>query len=412
MQREEIAAFGELAGDAASGLTSQIHQMHTGIAQRVWRAVGPAGAPVRLVHDQVASRGYSAAAWLTRGLVRGGASAFAATQREEAESIERTPTGRAVVGALNGIWGDTLVRRQNHLALNMTLRAGGEDVLLTPAGLRRAYPDLSSRLVVFVHGLCETDDAWMLGGARHVPYGFRLQAELGYTPLYVRYNTGLHISDNGRQLAELLDQVTGAWPTEVHEIALIGHSMGGLVGRSACHYSDGRVWCGKVRHVFTLGSPHLGAPLEQAAHVASHMLGRVPETRALLATPLNLRSVGIKDLRYGYLVDECWEGEDCDAFLTNTSREIPFLRTASHYFMCATVSREPDALAGRIVGDLLVLRASAWSQRRGERLRFAVDHYGHIGSTNHFELLNHPAIYHQIRRWMAPKRALSAGSAV
>jgi hypothetical protein len=169
------------------------------------------------------------------------------------------------------------------------------------------------------------------------------------------------------------------------------------------------VWCTNVRHVFTLGSPHLGAPLEQAANVASHMLGRLPETRALLGAPLNLRSVGIKDLRYGYLVDECWVGQDCDTFLENTSREIPFLPTAHHYFMCATVSREPDALAGRIVGDLLVLRASAWSQKRGERLRFAVDHYGHIGSTNHFELLNHPAIYHQIRRWMAPKRALPAG---
>ena len=408
MRREEIAGFGELAGDAAGGLTSQIHQMHCGIADRVWRAVGPAGLPIRLVHDQVASRSYSAAGRLTRGLVRRGASALGATQGEEAESIERTVVGRAVVGALNGIWGDTMAQHENHLALQMTLRAGGNDLLLTPAGVRRAYPHPTPRLAVFVHGLCETDDAWMLGGARHVPYGFRLQGELGYTPLYVRYNTGLHISENGRQLATLLDQVMRAWPTEVHEIALIGHSMGGLVGRSACHYSGGTVWCSKVRHVFTLGSPHLGAPLEQAANVASHMLGRLPETRALLATPLNLRSVGIKDLRYGYLVDECWDGQDCDAFLRNTARDIPFLRTANHYFMCATVSREPDALTGRIVGDLLVLRASAWSQKRGERLRFAIDHYSHIGSTNHFELLNHPAIYRQIRRWMAPKRALQA----
>jgi pimeloyl-ACP methyl ester carboxylesterase len=409
MRREEIAAFGELAGDAAGGLTSQIHQMHSGIAARVWRAVGPASIPVRLVHDQVAGSSYSAAGRLTRGLVRQSVSALSASRSEEAESIERTVVGRAVVGALNGLWGDTMARRHNHLALEMTLRAGGEDVPPSSAGLRRAYPRPTTRLAVFVHGLCETDDAWMLGGSRHVPYGFRLQAELGYTPLYVRYNTGLHISENGRRLAKLLDEVTRAWPTEVHEIALIGHSMGGLVGRSACHYSDGMVWCTKVRHVFTLGSPHLGAPLEQAANVASYMLGRLPETRALVAAPLNLRSVGIKDLRYGYLVDECWDGQDCDTFLENTSREIPFLPTAHHYFMCATVSREPDALAGRIVGDLLVLRASAWSQKRGERLRFAVDHYGHIGSTNHFELLNHPAIYHQIRRWMAPKRALPAG---
>src|SRR5206468_3801568 len=128
-----------------------------------------------------------------RGLVSGGISALSVAQPREAPSIEETVRGRAVVGALNGIWGDTLARRQNRLALNMTLRAGGRDVPLTPSGLRHAYPRASSRLVVFIHGLCETDDAWMLGAGRHIPYGFRLQAELGYTPLYVRYNTGLHI---------------------------------------------------------------------------------------------------------------------------------------------------------------------------------------------------------------------------
>ena len=263
---------------------------------------------------------------------------------------------------------------------------------------------------MFVHGLCETDDAWTLGGSRHIPYGFRLQAELGYTPVYVRYNTGLHISENGRELARLLDELVAAWPTEVHELSLIGHSMGGLVARSACHYAADATWCDRVRHVFTLGAPHLGAPLELAAARTSHLLSRLPETRALLSRPLNLRSVGIKDLRYGYLTDECWFERDCDAFLDDTSQEVPFLPTANHYFVCATLSREPDALAGRVVGDLLVLKASAWHQRKGERLRFATEHYQHVGGANHLELLNHPAIYEQIRRWMAPRRALPAPS--
>jgi pimeloyl-ACP methyl ester carboxylesterase len=382
--------------------------MHLGIAGRVWRSVGPAGTPVRAVHDQVAERGYGAARRLTSRLVSGGISALSVTQSRDARSIEGTAGGRAVIGALNGIWGDTLARQHNPLALRMTLRAGGRDVPLTPRGLRGAYPHATPRLAVFVHGLCETDDAWTLGGERHVPYGYRLQAELGYTPLYVRYNTGLHISENGRLLAQLLEQVTRAWPTEVHEVALVGHSVGGLVGRSAGHYSDGSEWCAKVRHVFTLGSPHLGAPLEQAANAASHVLGRLPETRALLANPLNLRSVGIKDLRYGYLVDECWLDQDCDAFLRNTSREIPFVRTANHYFICATLSREPGTLSARIIGDLLVLQASAWAHQRGQRLRFPVEHYTHFGGLNHFELLNHPAIYRQIRRSLAPRRALPA----
>ena len=183
---------------------------------------------------------------------------------------------------------------------------------------------------------------------------------------------------------------------------LIGHSMGGLVARSACHYGADSACVAKVRHVFTLGTPHRGAPLEQAANAASAALARLPETRPL-ASALNLRSSGIKDLRYGYLVDEYWLDQDSDAYLRNTSREIPFLPTARHYFVCATLTREPDAAVGRIIGDLLVLQPSAWAHEgRGKRLRFPIEHYYHVGGANHFDLLNHPAIYEQIRRWLAP----------
>jgi pimeloyl-ACP methyl ester carboxylesterase len=408
MRPEELKALAELTGDAAGGLTEQIQELHDGIARRVWRAVGPTATPVRLAHDQLARGAYTVARGLTRAAVRGGTLALSATRPGQAESIERGPLGRAALGALNGIWGDTLERRGNGLALPMTVRAAGHDVAPTRAAVRAAFPHPTGRLAVFVHGLCETDDAWMIGGARHIPYGFRLQAELGYTPVYIRYNTGLHISHNGAELARLLDELVAAWPTDVHEVSLIGHSMGGLVARSACHYGADAVWTRRVRHVFTLGSPHLGAPLEQAAARATVALSRLPETRALLARPLKLRSVGIKDLRHGYLLDECWMGQDCDAFLRDTSERVPFLDTANHYFVSATLSREPDALVGRLVGDLLVLRASAWHQPRGERLPFAVEHYQHVGGANHFELLNHAAIYAQIARWMAPRTGLPA----
>src|SRR5947209_12507762 len=193
MRREEIAALGQLAGDAAGGFALQIQQMHSGIAARVWRAVGPAAVPVKLIHDQVTTRSYGVAKQVTRSLVRSGVRALGTAAPASALSMQATVRGRTVVGALNGMWGDTLVRQRNPLAMKMTLRAGGRDVALTRAGLRQAYPHATSRLVVFIHGLCETDDAWMLGAGRHVPYGFRLQAELGYTPLYIRYNTGLHI---------------------------------------------------------------------------------------------------------------------------------------------------------------------------------------------------------------------------
>ncbi len=242
---------------------------------------------------------------------------------------------------------------------------------------------------------------------RHAPYGDRLRHELGYTPLYVRYNSGLHISHNGRALGALLDELTAHWPVPVAEIALVGHSMGGLVARGACHYAAEGSWRERVRHVFMLGSPHKGAPLELAANAACHALSRLPETRPF-ATPIKVRAVGVKDLGYGYVVDEDWQGHDPDAFWSNTGTVVPFLESANHYFVSATVTRDPEHPLGRLIGDLLVRRASAWSHEgRGEQLQFSLDHYTHLGGATHFDLLNHPAVYAQIRRWLTTGRELT-----
>jgi len=411
MRPEEIAALGDLAGDAAAGATKQIHELHTGIAGRVWRRVGPASIPIKIAHDRITRTAYSAAGEFTRTVVRAGAQAASAAQSPDSPSVQRSPAGRAVLSALNGAFGDTLVRRGNPLALPMAFRRGGRDLELTPAELAAAYPNAKPRLAVFVHGLCETDDAWKLGAARHVPYGHRMEIELGYSPLYLRYNTGRHVSENGRDFSEALERLIAAWPVHVDEVVLIGHSMGGLVSRSACHYGARSDCVAKVRHVFTLGTPHRGAPLEQVTNAATAALARLPETRPL-AKALNIRSSGIKDLRYGYLVDECWLDRDPDEYLRDSSRETPFLPTARHYFICATLSREPDAAVGRIVGDLLVLQPSAWAHPgRGKRLTFPIEHYYHLGGANHFDLLNHPAIYAQVRRCLQSQRALPTPAA-
>jgi pimeloyl-ACP methyl ester carboxylesterase len=401
MRPEEVTALGELAGSAASSMTSQIRDMHRGIAARTFNAIGTAAAPVQLIHDAIAERAYDATRVATAALLRGGARAISLTRPEDAPSIERSVRGRLAVGALNGVFGDGLHEQGNALALRMTLRRGGGDLEITPAALAEAFGDATPRLAVFVHGLCETDDAWKLGADRHVPYGARLQTELGYTPLYLRYNTGRHVSENGRELAHVLEEVVRCWPVEVCEIALIGHSMGGLVSRSACHYGVDRSWPSKVAHIFTLATPHHGAPLEKAATAATAALARLPETRGF-ARALAARSSGIKDLGHGYLVDEDWLEHDPTAFVQQAGSEIPFLDSANHYFVSATVSRDLDAPVGRIVGDLLVLHSSAWAHRqRGERMRFPVEQYHHVGGAHHFDLLNHPAIYAQISKWLA-----------
>lgn len=411
MLPEEARALGDLAGEAASGLATQIREVHEGVAGRVFGLLGAPAEPVRLIHDRIAKGAYTGARMLTAAVVRGSGRAFSATRRPDAPSLEQSTPGRLAVGALNGVWGDRLQARGSRLARRMTIRHHRRDLVPDRASLSSALPNARGRLAIFVHGLCETDDAWRLRADRHVPYGDRLESELDYTALYVRYNSGLHISHNGRRLAALLGELVAAWPVEVTEIALVGHSMGGLVSRSACHYAEPGSWRDRVRHVFTLGTPHKGAPLELGANAACQALSRLPETRPF-ATPLKVRSAGTKDLGYGYVVDEDWQGNDPDAFWSNTGTVVPFLKSANHYFVCATLSRDAGAPVGRLIGDLLVLRPSAWSQDgRGERLEFPVEQYSHLGSATHIDLLNHPAIYAQLKRWLTAGRTLPAADA-
>ena len=414
MRPDELRALGDVAADGAAGIAQQAREVHAGIAGRVFGALkvlGPVVTPVRVAHDGISAGAYAAARTLSRAIVEAGAAAISLTRPRDAAAIDQTPTGRLALAALNGVGGDRLHQRGSVLETPMALRRGGRDVALDPGALAAAFPDAGPRLAVIVHGLCESEDAWQLHAARSIPYGDRLRAEFGYTPIYVRYNSGLHISANGRRLTQLLDEVVDAWPVAIAEIALVGHSMGGLVARSACHYAGERgaertasSWRELVRHVFLLGSPHKGAPLELGVNALCHAASRLPEVKPF-ATLIRIRSAGIKDLGYGYVIDEDWDGHDPDAFWTNTGTIVPFLETATHYFVSATLSREADAPLGRYLGDLLVLRPSAWSQGSpGERLQFPVTQYSHLGAASHFDLLNHPAVYAQIRHWIGARQ--------
>ena len=255
------------------------------------------------------------------------------------------PAGRLAVGALNGLWGDRLPGSAARWPPRWRCAVAVVTSPLDAGSLARAFSDATPRLAVFIHGLCETEDAWRLGADQHMPYGDRAAIRARLHAGLRRYNSGLHISENGRLLARLLDELTANWPVDVAEIALIGHSMGGLVARGACHYAPAGSWRERVRHVFTLGAPHQGAPLELGANAACHAASRLPETRAF-ATPIKLRSAGVKDLGYGYVVDEDWEGHDPDAFWTNTGTVVPFLASANHYFVSASLSRDPDGPVG------------------------------------------------------------------
>ena len=190
---------------------------------------------------------------------------------------------------------------------------------------------------------------------------------------------------------------------EVREIALVGHSMGGLVARSACHQGSERAqrWTTCVGHVVSLGTPHLGAPLEQGTHLAAEALHALPETR-MLGAFLRKRSAGIRDLRHGSLVDEDWRGADPNALRAGACTEVPLLAGATHYFVSATVTRSPSHPLGRMFGDILVLVPSASGRGRRRQIPFQAEHGLHVGGAHHLALVNHPEVYECLREWLAP----------
>ncbi|GAA4400148.1 esterase/lipase family protein [Tsukamurella soli] len=407
-RRAEVRALAHLGLTELAGASEGIHRVHRAISDRVFTAVrlgtGAAAAPVQALHD-----GITDGVYLTIGTAAETAArvAQAAADLPLATAPSETVRGAVLIGVVQGLIGDELAERGSVLTDNpMTVRVGGRVVAPSPWAVAAAFPDAQRSLVVFLHGLVETEHAWRLGGGPS--YAERLAEELPVTPVHVRYNTGRRISENGRALSGLLNQLMAAWPVPVDSIVLVGHSMGGLVARSAAHHGTetGAAWVDKVTTTVSLGSPHLGAPLETLAHYGSAALVAVPET-APFGRLLRRRSAGIRDLRAGSLVDEDWRGRDADALGAAAAAEVPLLPGATHCFVAATVTRSLRNPVGRIVGDGLVLAPSASGRSSVRRIGFDAADGMHLPRAHHFTLLHHEAVYERLRGWVRGAPALT-----
>jgi pimeloyl-ACP methyl ester carboxylesterase len=397
MSDRELTALTTLGFDELARATGGIGSIQRAISGRVFRMVGPGAMLVRPVHEGITRGVYRGLGMGTRAV---GVAAGRAAARREGLPLSSTPYGSAVIAAIAGLRGDALEEEGSPLAQPMAVRVAGRPVALEPEAIASSFPAPTRRIVVFVHGLMTTEFSWALGGGER--FGDRLAREIGCTPVYVRYNSGRHISENGRSLNELMERLLAVWPLDVDEIALVGHSMGGLVARSACcHAAEADAdWARLIKHSVSLGTPHMGAPLEQAVHMLSAGLARLPETRPF-ANFLRRRSGGIRDLRRGSLVDEDWRDRDPDALRGAACAEIPLLEGATHCFVSATITGSDRHPVGRLIGDTLVLVPSAAGRSRTRRIPFE-DEYGmHLGKASHFALLYHPAVYEKLRAWLA-----------
>lgn len=298
--------------------------------------------------------------------------------------LDDHPRGRFARSAVNGLIGDRLATERPQWALPTTARVDGRDVALDDEGLAAAYPDAGRRVVVFLHGLCEDESYWNRRRAeRGTTYAETLGRE-GWTPVMLRANTGLPLRESGVALAAFLQQLVEHWPVELERLAIVGHSMGGLVARAASAVStdSDAAWVDRVSDVVTLGTPHVGAPLAAGIGHGARGLARVPET-AGFGRLLDWRSVGVHDLVEGL-------GED-----------VPALPHARYRLVSATLAASARHPVSAFLGDILVRQPSAYGRRRGRDDLFPGAEVLHLPRAHHFTLLNDARVEEALRRWLA-----------
>lgn len=400
---EDLRGVSRLAIDATKGVTDLVEIMHRTIGAGPKVLGEPLKGPARLVTEGVygAVRGVTKIVGGSIDLALGGLVPLLGEGSPGAEH-------EAVLAALNGVLGDYLFETANPLAIEMRLRHGGQPLALEPGLLRSAFPAATGRLLVLVHGSSMNDLQWSREGHDH---GAALGRDLGMTPLYLHYNTGLHVSTNGRDLAALLDRALSVWPVPVEQVVLVGHSMGGLVARSACHVAelDGLGWLGwrrKLSALVCLGTPHHGAPLERGGNWLETLLG-VSRYSAPLARLGRIRSAGVTDLRFGAVLDEHWQGRDRFARERDRRTPLPLPTGVRCYAIAGTTAKSTGAgrmgHAGGLPGDGLVPVDSAFGrhQRSELTLDFPSDHQWIAWDTGHVELLSRPEVYATMRRWLS-----------
>jgi pimeloyl-ACP methyl ester carboxylesterase len=308
------------------------------------------------------------------------------------------PEREAVIAALNGVLGNYLAESGNPLAIKMQLRHGGHPLELEPQALRLALPQATGKLVVLVHGSCRNDRQWTRQGHDH---GAALARDLGFTPVYLHYNSGLHISANGREFAELLERLVAAWPRPLDELVIVAHSMGGLVARSACHFGEaaGHAWRPKLRKLVCLGSPHHGAPLERGGHWVDRVLG-VSRYSAPLARLGKIRSAGVTDMRFGNVMDEHWAGHDRFGHAGDLRSHLALPDGVQCYAIAATKTRRAG---GKLSGDGLVPVDSALGRHAKPELTlgFPEAHQWIAYAMGHLDLLSRAEVYEKIRSWLS-----------
>ena len=302
------------------------------------------------------------------------------------------------IAILNGAVGHYLAATSNGLAVQMSLMHEGAALPLERAALARAHPQATGRVVVLTHGVMSNESVWRQPDGDD--YGAQLARDLGFTPYYVRYNSGLSIADNGAAYDGLLTALVDAHPVPVEELVLLGYSMGGLVARSACHAAGlaHHPWLDLVTRAVYVGTPHQGAPMERIGRVVSRVLRAVPDPYTqLIADVSDLRSEGIQDLGDADLRHDDRARRLPRYRLRDPRHPVPLLASMRHYLVAGTLHEHP--LLAALFGDAVVPVRSARNQ--GDDAPLPSSRVQTLARLNHLDLPRRREVYEHIRAWCA-----------
>lgn len=389
----DLRGVSRLVIDAVEGMTDIVESMHRNISGMAPLVGAPRQGRTRGVTGLV----YRSVRGVTR-MVGLGLDLALARLTPLLDTLTPSLRREAVRAALNGVLGDHLVASNNPLAIPMQLRKEGQAIPMDRQTLAEQL-NPAAHVLVLVHGLCMNDLQWQRQAHDH---GASLARDLGCSVLHLHYNTGLHISRNGLEFAELLEQLVQQWPVPVRALTLIGYSMGGLVSRSACHYAEraGHAWPRRLKQLLFLGTPHHGAPLERAGNWVD-ILGAISPYTAPLARLGKIRSAGVQDLRYGNIVDEDWE--NAGPRLAHDPRTpIPLPSQVQCFAIAATLQRKAGRNSARLRGDGLVPVSSALGQHQdGARsLAIPASHRSICYGQGHLDLLCSQDAYARILHYL------------
>ena len=399
LRASDLRAVAQLATQATAGVT----RIAEGVHQSVWRTLGLPGGPAPGQTQGLTGLIYKTVQGVTQLVGRGLDAVLVRLEpllTSADGALPGSPEREAVLAALNGVLGDRLLESHNPLATPMSLRYRGAALDFSNPPV---LPQATGKVLLLIHGLCMNDLQWHTQDADH---GAALAAAGGYTPVYLRYNSGLHTSQNGHQLATLLEQLINHWPTPIEELTVVAHSMGGLLIRSAFYAAQqaGLRWPARLKNIVFLGTPHHGAPLERAGNWVDVLLGSTPFS-APFAKLGQLRSAGITDLRYGHVLDVDWQGHDRFHRHPDSRQAVPLPEGVTCYAVAATTAAKRSALTDRLIGDGLVPLHSALGEHDDplRTLDFAKAAQHIAYRTSHLALLSSPAVTQQMLQWLTPQ---------